>query len=80
MDNPHPTVFASMAREAVGSQGAATVVVGMVGLLCLALGLAGSSVILGLLGAVLVLLSGMWCVRGLRRALVSRGMQRFPDS
>jgi hypothetical protein len=79
MDDPHPTVFASIAKEAVGSQLAATVVVGVVGLLCLAVGIAGSSVILGILGAVLALLSGMWCVRDVRRALVARGMQRFPD-
>jgi ABC-type transport system involved in cytochrome c biogenesis permease subunit len=79
MDDPHPTVFASIAKEAVGSQLAATVVVGVVGLLCLAVGIAGSSVILGILGAVLALLSGMWCVGDVRRALVARGMQRFPD-
>jgi hypothetical protein len=59
MANPHPTQFAWMAKEAVGSQLAATVVVGVVGLLCLALGIVDTSVILIVLGAVLILLSGM---------------------
>src|SRR5262245_20731724 len=51
MDNPHPTVFAAIAKEAVGSQGAASVVVAVAGLLCLAVGIASPSVILGILGA-----------------------------
>ena len=79
MANPHPTQFAWMAKEAVGSQGAATVAVGVVGPLCLALAIVDTSVILGILGAALVVISAMWCLRDVRRALVARNMQRFPD-
>ena len=80
MTNPSPTQYAWMARDAVGSVVAATVVVGVLGVVALWLGIAGGSPIVAILGAVLVVLAGLWTARGISRVRTSRQMRaRFGD-
>jgi hypothetical protein len=73
--NPHPTVLAWLAKEAMGSETAASVATGALGAGAVALGIAGGSPFVAVIGVLLVVLAAAWTGRGISRARTARRMR-----